>query len=79
MLASSILIALAVPVLLTSFGLGCLASELLHDYVEVGKYLYRKGCESRLEKQNRARFLLMPYVSWSDTVAHTHTPTHTDL
>lgn len=44
---------------------------LIADWVARGATdWYRAKLEARLEAQDRAKVLCLPYVSWSDTVTH---------
>lgn len=46
---------------------------LVLDLLRGGRDIYLALCEAKLERNRQAQNLLLPYVSWSDTVAHTHT------
>jgi hypothetical protein len=57
---ASILLAMGIPMV------------MIADWVARGVTdWYRAKLEARLEAQDRATVLCLPYVSWSDTVTHT--------
>lgn len=76
MLATLALIACAVPVLIVGGMAVYVAFDVLVcDMLRGFRDLYLERCEERLQERDSAHLLLMPYISWSDTVAHSHTHT----
>lgn len=80
MFAAIIALACGIGILGTLAMVGYIIADVfLTDVYLALKGYYLDRCEERLEDKHEVQVLLMPYISWSDTVAHgakhTHAPT----
>lgn len=74
MLATIALIACAVPIVIVGgMAVYVAVDVLVLDLIRGVRDAYMDMCERKLERNRQAQNLLMPYISWSDTVAHAHT------